>query len=70
SIVAVHGMNLENNERHADNTWTDRTTNVNWLKDLLPSRLPNARVLAYQYNANIAFGASSAGINEQAKNML
>ncbi|UKZ53602.1 hypothetical protein TrVGV298_007397 [Trichoderma virens] len=69
-IVAVHGMNLENNERHADNTWTDRTTNVNWLKDLLPSRLPNARVLAYQYNANIAFGASSAGINEQAKNML
>jgi hypothetical protein len=47
SIVAVHGMNLENNDDHADNTWTDKKSGTNWLRDLLPSRIPNARILAY-----------------------
>jgi hypothetical protein len=70
SIVAVHGMNLENNDDHADNAWTDRKSGTNWLRDLLPSRIPNGRILAYQYNANVAFGTSSAGVEEQAKNML
>ncbi|KAF2180982.1 hypothetical protein K469DRAFT_591005, partial [Zopfia rhizophila CBS 207.26] len=69
-IVAVHGMNLENNDGHTDNTWTDKESGTNWLRDLLPSRIPNARILAYQYNANVAFGTSSAGVEEQAKNML
>ncbi|KAH6960032.1 hypothetical protein BKA56DRAFT_701408 [Ilyonectria sp. MPI-CAGE-AT-0026] len=63
-------MNIFNNDNHADNTWTDKKSGTHWLRDLLPSRCPNARILTYQYNANVAFGASSAGIEEQAKNML
>jgi hypothetical protein len=70
SIVAVHGMNLENNDDHADNAWTNKKSGTNWLRDLLPSRIPNARILAYQYNANVVFRTSSASVEEQAKNML
>jgi hypothetical protein len=70
SIVAVHGMNMTDNPSHAGNTWTKVETGTNWLRDLLPRRLPNARIMTYQYNANIVFGTSHAGIEEQAENML
>lgn len=63
-------MNPNNNEQHADSAWTHPVTKVNWLRDLLPLRIPNARILAYRYNANVAFGKSVAGISEQAKNLL
>ncbi|KIW86757.1 uncharacterized protein Z519_12670 [Cladophialophora bantiana CBS 173.52] len=69
-IVAVHGMNLENNDDHANNTWTDKESGTNWLRDLLSSQVPNSRILAYQYNANVALGTSSAGVEEQAMNLL
>ncbi|KAL5046153.1 hypothetical protein BDW71DRAFT_197874 [Aspergillus fruticulosus] len=52
------------------NTWTDQGSKTNWLKDLLPGKTPYARILAYCYNANILFGAPSAEIEEQAKNLL
>lgn len=32
-------------------TWTEPTSRVLWLRDLLPKALPNVRVLAYQYKA-------------------
>lgn len=70
SIVAVHGMNLENKLGHAENAWTDKGTGVNWLHDLLPLRITEARILAFRYNANILKGASIAGVHEQAKNLL
>jgi hypothetical protein len=63
-------MNVSNNAHHADNTWTRMETGTNWLRDLLPGRLPTARIMAYQYNANIVFSSSHAGVDEQAKNML
>jgi hypothetical protein len=63
-------MNLENNDDHANNTWTDKESGTNWLRGLLPSQVPNSRILAYQYNANVAFGTSSAGVEEQAMNLL
>ncbi|SLM38087.1 P-loop containing nucleoside triphosphate hydrolase [Lasallia pustulata] len=44
-IVAVHGLN-----GHFEKTWT--TNNVNWLCDLLPSDIPNARILSWGYDAN------------------
>ncbi|KAA6416359.1 MAG: Kinesin light chain [Lasallia pustulata] len=44
-IVAVHGLN-----GHYEKTWT--TNNVNWLRDLLPSDIPNARILSWGYDAN------------------
>lgn len=61
---------MGNNDDHADNTWVDQGSGTNWLSDFLPALVPNARILAYQYNANIAFGVSVAGVEEQAQNML
>jgi tetratricopeptide (TPR) repeat protein len=46
SIVAIHGIYEDGSQ-----TWTDPTSQVLWLKDLLPRRLPNVRVLVYNYKA-------------------
>jgi hypothetical protein len=40
------------------------------LKDFLPSQLPNARILLFGYNSNVAFETSIAGVREQAMNLL
>ncbi|KAH7012254.1 uncharacterized protein B0I36DRAFT_356326 [Microdochium trichocladiopsis] len=69
-IIAVHGINVWGNETHAENTWTHAETGVNWLRTLLPTLLPRARVLAFQYNANVVFGTSTAGVQQQAVNLL
>lgn len=45
SIVAVHGLN-----GHRESTWTD-DNNVLWLRDLLPSKLLNARVWTWGYDS-------------------
>ncbi|KAH4334341.1 hypothetical protein HBH98_243290 [Parastagonospora nodorum] len=45
-IVAVHGLN-----GHCEKTWT-AGNGVNWLRDLLPHDLPNARILSWGYDAN------------------
>lgn len=63
-------MNVRGNQTHAENTWTHDSTGVNWISSLLPERFPFARILAFQYNANVAFGTSIAGVEEQASNLL
>jgi len=45
-IVAIHGLN-----GHRDKTWT-AANGVNWLCDLLPADIPNARVFCWGYDAN------------------
>ncbi|QGA22347.1 hypothetical protein EYB26_010063 [Talaromyces marneffei] len=45
-IVAVHGLN-----GHRDKTWT-AANGVNWLSNLLPTDIPNARVFCWGYDAN------------------
>ena len=45
SIVAVHGLN-----GHREKTWT--VNEINWLRDFLPSDIPNARILTWGYDAN------------------
>ncbi|OJJ36927.1 hypothetical protein ASPWEDRAFT_181876 [Aspergillus wentii DTO 134E9] len=45
-IVAVHGLG-----GHRDKSWTT-VGGVNWLRDFLPSDLPNARVYAWGHNAS------------------
>ena len=45
SIVAVHGLN-----GHREKTWT--VNGVNWLRDLLPADIPNARILSWGYDAS------------------
>ena len=65
SIVAVHGLNGDPN-----NTWTSRQTNAFWLKDFLPYDVPNARVMTFGYNADAAFGNTTAEIVDYAKILL
>jgi len=44
SIVAIHGL-----DGHREDSWT--IENVLWLRDLLPSKIPTARILTYGYDA-------------------
>jgi hypothetical protein len=46
SIVAIHGLN-----GHRDKTWT-AANGVHWLRDLLPTDIPNVRVFCWGYDAN------------------
>jgi hypothetical protein len=57
-----------NSELHAEATWT--SGDKLWLKDFLPSQLPNAQILLFGYNSNVAFETSMAGIREQAASLL
>lgn len=47
SIIAVHGIGAD-----PDKTW--ETGDVNWLKDLqmLPSKVPRARIMRYGYESS------------------
>lgn len=44
--MAVHGLN-----GHRQKTWT-ADNDVLWLRDLLPKRIPTARVFSWGYDAN------------------
>jgi phage-related protein len=66
--VAVHGLNPLAEEFDTKVTWTkDKKF---WLKDFLPHKLPDARVLWFGYNANLVFGTSAGSVKEQAENLL
>ena len=65
SIVAVHGLYGD-----PKNTWTSRQANAFWLKDFLPHDVPNARVMTFGYNADAAFGNTTADIADHAKSLL
>ncbi|KAI1803224.1 hypothetical protein F4811DRAFT_525973 [Daldinia bambusicola] len=67
-IVAVHGLNPLDKPSHAEATWTAGDTL--WLKDFLPEKLPTARILLFGYNSNVAFRTATAGVREQAENLL
>ncbi|ERF72769.1 hypothetical protein EPUS_09197 [Endocarpon pusillum Z07020] len=68
-IVAIHGLNPINKAFHAEATWTANNGKM-WLQDFLPTRLPDARIFLFGYNSNVAIETSTAGVNEQAENML
>ncbi|KAI1127532.1 hypothetical protein F5Y10DRAFT_193378 [Nemania abortiva] len=67
-VVAVHGLNPKNTPNHAEATWT--AGDKLWLRDFFPRLSPKTRVMLFGYNANVAFETSSAGISEQAENLL
>lgn len=45
SVVAIHGL-----DGHPEQSWTTKKGTL-WLRDLLPQKLPHARVLTYGYDA-------------------
>jgi hypothetical protein len=63
SVIAVHGLN-----GHREKSWTDDKSGVLWLRDLLPSRLPNVRVLTFGYDVDTLklSGVSQLSLNHQA----
>ena len=63
-IVAIHGLNGD-----ARRTWTHSNGTL-WLQDLLPQKLPGARVFSYGYPSDIAFSRSAAGIRDYASLLL
>ncbi|CAN9331109.1 unnamed protein product [Alternaria alternata] len=63
-IVAVHGLN-----GHCEKTWTagNGVDSVNWLRDLLPHDLPNARILSWGYDANTHSGSRALIYSDAAR---
>ncbi|CEI63236.1 unnamed protein product [Fusarium venenatum] len=67
-IVAIHGLN-----GHYYKTWSTSSTKgsrINWLKDMLPERIPNARIMSFGYNTNVQFSKSTAGISDFVEGLL
>ena len=60
SIVAVHGLGGD-----WQGTWTDENGKL-WLRDFLPSQLPNARVMSYGYYSETVFTQSVEDITDTA----
>lgn len=59
-IVAIHGLN-----GHYENTWTTKKgdgTPVNWLRDLLPKQIQDARIMSFSYNSRVQFSKSTSDI--------
>jgi hypothetical protein len=63
--VAVHGLGGDLIE-----TWTHPKSKAFWLKDFLPKQIPDARIMTFGYNANAAFGQSTAEVVDHAKSLL
>jgi hypothetical protein len=68
SIVAIHGLN-----GGRWSTWTYKAkgkTDVMWLQDLLPDKLPQARVMTFGYNADMVNNYSTSNIRDHARKLL
>lgn len=68
----MHGLNFFDKSSFGVKTWTAGAKGKEklWLKDFLPDRLPNVRVLLYGYNSNVAFNTSMGGVGDIAEDLL
>ena len=65
SIVAVHGLCGD-----AYETWTEDTGGKLWLRDFLPSQVPNTRIMSYGYDSFFAFSKSEIELGDVAADLL
>jgi pimeloyl-ACP methyl ester carboxylesterase len=68
SIVFLHGLT-----GHREETWTAENESEPWPKLLLPSDIPNARIIVYGYDADVVRWTKPAGQNnvrEHAQNLV
>ena len=63
--MAVHGLGGD-----AFTTWIHPKSKAFWLRDFLPQQVHDARIMTFGYNANAAFGQSTAEIVDHAKSLL
>ncbi|KAE9377690.1 hypothetical protein N431DRAFT_527699 [Stipitochalara longipes BDJ] len=70
SIVFVHGLNPRSSPEHSENTWTHENGTTMWPKDLLPLKIPSARICIFTYNSNVAWEVSESGIRGHANSLL
>ena len=68
-MVAVHGLNGD-----PINTWTRKgsvlRSSTMWLKDLLPEKLPGARIMTFGYDATLVGNTSTGGVQSNAGVLL
>ncbi|KAJ5663650.1 hypothetical protein N7507_004381 [Penicillium longicatenatum] len=66
-IVALHGLN-----GHPTKTWTAtvKGTSVNWLRDMLPAAIEDARIMSYGYDSSVQLSKSTADIGTFAEGLL
>ncbi|KAK3383209.1 Alpha/Beta hydrolase protein [Lasiosphaeria ovina] len=64
-IVAIHGIN-----GHCVKSWEDAKTGTYWLRDLLPGKLPHARIMTFQYDSKVWLNTSAYGVHEIADQLL
>ena len=65
SIVAVHGLCGDPFE-----TWTEEISGKLWLRDFLPSQVPNTRIISYGYDSSVAFSKSEIKLADVAVDLL
>ena len=66
--MAVHGLN-----GHYLKSWTAKSKTgqtTMWLKDLLPEKLPGARIMTFEYDAGAIANASPHGVRENAVKLI
>lgn len=63
---------MVNDVNHADDTWTQQETGINWLRDLIVWKAPESigEYLPIDTVPMWCSKASDAGVEEQANNML
>ncbi|KAI0100891.1 Alpha/Beta hydrolase protein [Nemania sp. FL0031] len=62
-VVAIHGLN-----GHYMDTWKEKS-GVMWLRDLLPEKLPNARIMTFKYDASVT-SMSTSSVRDIANNLM
>ncbi|KAF4437144.1 ankyrin repeats (3 copies) domain-containing protein, partial [Fusarium austroafricanum] len=60
-IVAIHGLG-----GHPFKTWTEKEGRHLWLRDSLPSHIPEARVMSFGYDSTVLFGKSRSQVHDYA----
>ena len=65
SIIAVTGL-----AGHAFGSWRSRDGSCMWLRDFLPTSIPNARIITYGYDTKLPGSQSTATILELSKKLL
>lgn len=64
-VIAVHGLN-----GNPHSTWTHPVSGTMWLKDILPSYVPECRVYTFGYASKVKHNPSVATVPDFARSLL